>query len=281
MGFIKKLFQALTLLVLGFIGLVFLIGIFASSDTTGGAQPPQQAASQAEQIQLSVEESAVLKLKAELENNREGVIQEIQDLMTKRDYVLARQKADRFRRFNDAEINQLAVTAAAEQENIEKAKREEEERSSAVALQELNKSTDKIEGIDWYRDKSSPAYTNDNGFFIYMGKREGGKPWLRLRIQYYADDWLFIESFIVVADGQRFDHASARFERDNEAKIWEWYDENLSEYDMAMIKAVISSKDATIRFNGSQYRHDETISQKQKIALQNVITAYESLLKIR
>jgi len=141
----------------------------------------------------------------------------------------------------------------------------------------MTKNTDKIEEIDWYRDKSSPAYNNRNGFFIYMGKHGTSDPWLRLRIQYYAEDWLFIESFILVADGQRFERTGAKFERDHDSKIWEWYDENLSASDLQMIRAVIDSKVAVIRFNGRQYRKDKTITSAQKTALQNVLDAYKVL----
>jgi hypothetical protein len=161
-----------------------------------------------------------------------------------------------------------------EAERVEKA---QEEKRIASALQKMSKKTDKIEGIDWYRDKSSPIYTNMNGFYIYIGDREI-KSWLRLRIQYHADDWLFIESFIVVADGQRFDSGATEFKRDHDGTIWEWYDENLSASDLQMIKAIIASKEAVIRFNGhNNYRKDVKITAAQKTALQNVLDAYAAL----
>jgi hypothetical protein len=162
-------------------------------------------------------------------------------------------------------------------QEAERAKKVQEERRIATALNKMSKRTDKIEGVDWYKDKSSPVYDNSNGFFLYIGKRSDGAPWLRLRIQYHADRWLFIESFIVVADGQRFEQPVATFERDNDSMIWEWYDEKVSESDMQMIKSIISSKDATIRLNGHQYHKDVKIKPNQKTALQNVLDAYSAL----
>lgn len=91
--------------------------------------------------------------------------------------------------------------AADQKKEAERQKKAQEERRIAAAVQKLNKSTDKVEKTDWYRDKSSPAYTNHNGFFIYIGKAQNSPPWLRLRIQYAADDWLFIESFLVDCNG--------------------------------------------------------------------------------
>lgn len=156
-------------------------------------------------------------------------------------------------------------------------KEEQEKRRIATAVQKMSKNTDKIEGIDWYKDRSSPKYNNANAFYLYIGKRGAGAPWLRLRIQYHASDWLFINSFTVVADGQRFDRSGVRFERDNNNMIWEWYDENLSASDLQMIRAVIASKETVIRFNGRQYRKDVTITSAQRAALQNVLDAYTAL----
>lgn len=162
-------------------------------------------------------------------------------------------------------------------QEAERAKEEQEKRRIASAVQKMSKNTDKIEGIDWYTDRSSPKYNNANAFYLYIGKEGAGAPWLRLRIQYHANDWLFINSFTVVADGQRFDRSAVNFERDNNHMIWEWYDENLSSSDLQMIRAVIASKEAVIRFNGGQYRKDVNITTAQKAALQNVLDAYTAL----
>lgn len=81
----------------------------------------------------------------------------------------------------------------------------------------------------------------------------------------------------MVADGQRFERGRVKFERDHDSKIWEWYDENLTDADLQMIRAIIASKEAVIRFNGRQYRKDRTITASQKAALQNVLDAYKAL----
>jgi hypothetical protein len=187
-------------------------------------------------------------------------------------------------KFRVATINAASARAAseakaeAEREAQEaRARKAEEGRRLATALQKMAKKTDKVEGVDWYRDKSSPQFTNYNGFFLYIGKKGSQAPWLRLRIQYNADDWLFIESFLIVADGKRFDFPAATFERDNDSEIWEWYDEPASTSDIQMIRAVIDSKEAVIRLNGRQYRKDKTITSAQKAALRNVLDAYKAL----
>ncbi len=40
----------------------------------------------------------------------------------------------------------------------------------------MRKSYDDMNGITWYYDKTSPKYTNYNGFYAYIGKEKTGNP---------------------------------------------------------------------------------------------------------
>ena len=148
-----------------------------------------------------------------------------------------------------------------------------ERKKTAVAA--MRKDEDKLENTTWYADKSSPKFNNVDAFYIYFGEKEGNR-WLRLRAQYHDDRWLFAHSFTVYADGKPFEYNGVKFERDHRADIWEWYDDGVDARDLEMIRAVIKSKEATIRYNGRQYRDDRTISTAQKRALQRVLDAYEA-----
>jgi hypothetical protein len=275
--FIQKLLKILIFSFLGLVAFSILISFFFSSSDEDTAKYKAQETAEVQQQEADSRERIKARLQAELTSNRTGVIQEINNLISKQDYLLAYEKADRFRDFNDNEILSLAKTALKKHEEAELLKKQQAEKRSALALKKMIKNSDKIEGVDWYKENSSPKYNNQNGFFLYIGKRAAGNPWLRLRIQYFADDWLFIESFIVVADGQRFERNAVKFERDNNSEIWEWYDENLTDADLQMINAIISSKEAVIRFNGRQYRKDKKITESQKAAMRNVLDAYKAL----
>ena len=140
----------------------------------------------------------------------------------------------------------------------------------------MSKQYDELEGITWYTDPSTNSLSTS--FHLYFGQKKSGTPWLRLRIRYHSRDWLFIKSFFVVADGHRFDKPYAKFQRNHgSGSIWEWYDESVSVSDMAMIKDIIKSKKATIRFKGNQYFRDHEITEQEKKSLQNVIEAFEAL----
>jgi hypothetical protein len=152
----------------------------------------------------------------------------------------------------------------------------------ADAYQNMSIKTDKVAGYKFIQDKTSPIYVSGNGFYPYINATTAGSPILRLRIQYFASDWLFIESYLLNVDGTQFTITPDKVERDNgiiggESSIWEWYDYALSSDDVDMLKAIANSKSAIIRSNGSQYYKDQTITPQQKQAIKNILIEFDAL----
>ena len=113
-----------------------------------------------------------------------------------------------------------------------------------------------------------------------MGKEKTGKPWLRFRIQYTADHWLFIESYVIKTDNDSYTISTSydEVEKDNGAMgIHEWYDVAMNNRLYNIVKDVIKSKNVKLRHNGKQYYNDRSISEKEKQGLQNILDAYEAL----
>ena len=168
---------------------------------------------------------------------------------------------------------------AEEKVKLEKEKAEKERLANAT--KKMRVKVDDMNDVTWYYDKTSPQYTNYNGFYAYIGTSKGSKPWLRLVIQYAADDWLFIERYIIKVDGQTYnitEHSYGEIKTDNgSGGIWEWLDRKVGYSENQIIKAVANGKDVKIRFNGKDYYKDKTITQQQKAALRNVLDAYEAL----
>ena len=148
-----------------------------------------------------------------------------------------------------------------------------------AALAQTNVKNDDVEGKTWYRAKASPSYVNQNGFFLYIGKDAGGDPYFRFRIQYFGEEWLFINSFIINVDGVKYDiqPGSGELERDNNASVWEWYDTNPSSSDIDMLRAISKSQKTVVRMVGDQYHKDIIISSTQKRALSTMFTVYMGL----
>nr|MDA3843623.1 hypothetical protein [Candidatus Kapabacteria bacterium] len=164
-------------------------------------------------------------------------------------------------------------------EESEKARKEKQRMANAT--KKMRKTKDDMNDITWYRDKSSPRFTNINGFFCYIGNKDKSNPWLRIRIQYVADDWLFIEKYIINVDGKKYtisEQKSGEIETDNgSGDIWEWLDRTVSNDEYEIIKAIAHGNKVKIRYVGRQYHKDKTISGRQKQALRNIIDAYEAL----
>ncbi|MNS62382.1 hypothetical protein D3C72_954410 [compost metagenome] len=164
------------------------------------------------------------------------------------------------------------------------AKKKAEQARLAQALSSMRKKHDDIKGITWYTDKSTPKYYSERSdFHLYIGKNNHSKPWLRMVIQYTNDDWLFIQRYIIKADGQTFEITPEPFkgvERDNGGgDIWEWYDISAGDRELEIAKAIANSKKAVIRYDGKQYYNDRTISTREKQAIKNVLAAHEILSK--
>ncbi|TAN70801.1 MAG: hypothetical protein EPN17_03955 [Methylobacter sp.] len=147
----------------------------------------------------------------------------------------------------------------------------------AVATKNLTSSYDAIEEITWYKDKSIINHYG-SGISAYLGKVKGGLITFRFKLEYIADSWLFIDSFIVAADDQRFEYNHIEFKRyNNSSGITEWYDKQFLDEDLVMIKAILRSKQATIRFKGNNAYEDHIISRQEKERLEDVLVAYDLL----
>lgn len=177
----------------------------------------------------------------------------------------------------DSEIKKIEEQKKKE----ELAKKKAEERQLTNATKNMRKNYDDMKEITWYQDKTSPRYSNYNGFYGYFGKSNTGSPFLRLKIQYAADDWLFIEKYIIKVDGVTYEIVEEKYgeiETDNgSGGIWEWLDRSVGKKELEIMKAVANGKQVKIRFIGKQYYKDKTITSTQKRALRNVLDAFEAM----
>ncbi|MCM1291522.1 MAG: hypothetical protein NC201_04735 [Prevotella sp.] len=139
---------------------------------------------------------------------------------------------------------------------------------------------DEFKGITWVMPKARPQYTSANGICTYFSLNSEGKPEnLRFLIQYYADDWLFIDSYTFLIDGKTYAFSNPDVERDNDSMIWEWSDTGVAQNrEVAKILyAIKNAKEVKIRFNGRQYHKDKVLSEKDIKAIQQPIEYFEAL----
>lgn len=135
-------------------------------------------------------------------------------------------------------------------------------------------------GLVWYIPKGAPKHVDENGVYLYFGKNDSSIMPLRLRIQYYADNWLFISNVVFNIDGKVFNFIPTKVERDsgNGGMIWEWIDEPIQdESDKKLVYALVNAKSAKVKFNGSQYYKIKSISKAQLTSMRNTFGLFDAL----
>lgn len=211
-----------------------------------------------------------------------AAISEAKDFFNKKDYLSALSALSKVNSLagNSEEFkslqNEIGPLAT------EQRKREEAARNAKYlsALRSMRITKDKFNDYTFYYDRTVPYYADNNKFFLYIGRSEGGEPYLRMEVRYSDDEWLFVDGASIKIDGSvyDFDFSSSDWETDNgSGDIWEWIDVSPTEYHLSIIDKVINSKSAVIRFTGSKYYDDRTITSTQRRAFVNVLNAYEAL----
>ena len=170
---------------------------------------------------------------------------------------------------------QIAESERLRKQEAERAAKERE-RALERALGNMKKTTDEFEGITWFRHRNSPVL--GNYISAYFGTKNGsaeGYP-LRVRLQYYGDNWLFVRSVTIKADERVFELGAFDFDRDNAAgSVWEWID--IPVKDHAMLSQIMAADRVVIRFTGDQYRHDFEVPASQKLQLREVDQAWRAM----
>lgn len=161
---------------------------------------------------------------------------------------------------------------------------EEQEAARKKRVEELTKKMrvkyDEVTEITWYFDRTTPAYDNTNNVCLYIGKEEYSDPWLRLRIRYAGEDWLFIERYTFKVDNiaHTIEVGYFEVERDNRAgQVWEWYDCPVTANELRLVRAIILSEKTILRYEGDTYHKDRVITSAEKKALENVLNLYEAM----
>jgi predicted nuclease with TOPRIM domain len=171
-----------------------------------------------------------------------------------------------------------------EEKRIQDAKISKEQKI-AQATKSLNKTTDKMESIDWYDyfnlNGEEEIFQDTKGLIkAYIGVWND-KILFRFKMKYFGRDWLFIRSVLFKVDDETFELTYDfldDWERNNSSGyVWEWKDVLVNQYIWKLINKIANSNKATMRFRGTQYNRDRDISYKEKAALKEIIRAYEAM----
>lgn len=159
---------------------------------------------------------------------------------------------------------------------------EEKEANRKKALAKLISTHDQFQETTWYEPQCKPEYINRNAFYLYMGESTSestkGHTWLRWKMVYFGDEWIFFDEVIINVDGENYTKTFEYFdvEHDNNISgVWEYVDIPLEDEDIPLLKAIANSQKTLIRFQGDQNRYDREITQNEKYGIMDVLNAYE------
>lgn len=143
---------------------------------------------------------------------------------------------------------------------------------------DVNKDEFDPKGKIWYKPKSAPQYVNRNGIYFYFAVEDGKPLALRLKIQYYADDWLFFNKVQFSIDDKAYEYIPNRTETDHgNGKIWEWFDEALTGLDKDLVYALADAQSAKMKFIGRQYHNIKPITKNQIVDMKRTLELYKAL----
>jgi hypothetical protein len=266
---------------------IFIVSMLVALLTACGQADKENAARL--QGEVSKLQAEIITLKAELDAERNGperLLARAKNESTQNASNTAKQTLnDLISRYPESPQAQSGKVLLSEinskEEALEKAKQleaakaaEEQRKAFARLDQNLTKETDEVKGITWVSHKSVPVLANY--MTLYFGTKDGsvGSYPLRMKFNYYADDWLFVKTVTVKADEEVYNLEKMDFERDNAAgSIWEWSDSPVQ--NMTMINKILAAKKVVVRYNGRQYYHDFVLPESQKMAMKDILLAWQ------
>lgn len=266
---------------------IFIVSMLVALLTACGQADKENAARL--QGEVSKLQAEIITLKAELDAERNGperLLARAKNESTQNASNTAKQTLnDLISRYPESPQAQSGKVLLSEinskEEALEKAKQleaakaaEEQRKAFARLDQNLTKETDEIKGITWVSHKSVPVLANY--MTLYFGTKDGsvGSYPLRMKFNYYADNWLFVKTVTVKADEEVYNLEKIDFERDNAAgSIWEWSDSPVE--NMTMINKILAAKKVVVRYNGRQYYHDFVLPESQKMAMKDILLAWQ------
>lgn len=168
-----------------------------------------------------------------------------------------------------------------EQTSVQNIVSEEEiaqkKKSLAALLKGIHKENDDFGGRIIYESKNSVENWKDDCYLTLSYYKQNQLCFLIWRVDYYAENWLFIENFTVKADDQKFyvEPSYGDINRNNSASsIWEHITLDYKSNKEA-VNAIANSNNTTIRFYGKDYYSDRKLSKAKIKAMKDMLSLYQ------
>lgn len=158
-----------------------------------------------------------------------------------------------------------------------KAKREKQKR--LAALDKLIKDHDDVSGNTWYKNPYFTHYNNRNLTSIYIGDN-GYSTWLRLKMSYQGDGWIFFEEAYLSYEGNTreiyFDEYDDKESDNGYGGVWEWIDVSVPNDLIPFLRKFAKSSEAKMRLSG-KYTRTRELTWNERQGILDVLNGYKVL----
>lgn len=132
-------------------------------------------------------------------------------------------------------------------------------------------------GKQWVTPKGAPNYVNRNGVYCYFQEDSLSASNLRFRLQYNADEWLFIQKVIFLADGKAYEYYPENYQNDvGNGDIVEWFDDSANTQSLSIMEAIANAKTAKMKLVGKQYHNIKVIPQTERLRIKRTLDYYRA-----
>lgn len=179
---------------------------------------------------------------------------------------------------------EIKISKIGEVINIEKDKSKTNENVDSAKIKELMPYfKTEVDEFDvnhrkWITPNTAAKYANANSIYFYFSTTGDKVGNLRLKVQYYADDWLFIRKYIFNIDGFPIEFVPKEVKRDNDyGKIWEWSDDAMTPFESSLINSIRYCKAIKVKFVGDDYEKVRALSNKEIQSMKRAIELYYAM----
>lgn len=229
-------------------------------------------------------EAEVLNLKQVIENYEntpDRLYSEVAELVNNKDITALTALCEKFEKYHPASTEcQKANSALKKLIDEKEAKVKAEKAKRMQAVNKLKKEYDDISGRTWYYNRYFTHYNNRNLVSLYIGQ-EGTSVWLRLKMSYEGEDWIFFKNAYLSYDENTKSIPFREYgdkETDNGygGRVWEWIDVYVDDALLTYLEGMVNGKTLKMRLSG-KYTHTRTLTTNERKALQDVLLAYDVL----
>jgi hypothetical protein len=146
-------------------------------------------------------------------------------------------------------------------------------------LDRLTRDEDRWEpGTVWFNHPYNPAFDDLRlPIWLYIGRKEDGQTWLRLRTNWLGDTRISVQGIEAVYDRMSESLTEGHYKIDADALGWEWRDEAVSPYQLEVLRSIVAAEAVTLRYKGDPYLVEVELSPEERHAVADIIELYDLL----